>query len=281
MMNKKIKKVIIGISALSIIAIVSGLLIYSNGVKKNNQVTLASNTKNESSNKDANKDKKKKEIKKEEKNLSETDSNKNVQVSDNNSNTQVKAESTIKSYDVISREISSDKSKVFYPYVNNGSNYINDLLKTKIVTVMNTSLEGSNFDLCFNLGLNKNNIISVNYKGIVTNQQSAHPSKIDFGVTVDMNSSKELELKDLFVVNDDFYNIIRNYNPQAETEELKNAQKEFINGQSNEDLKKCYESYYLENDGVVLIFSTYYAISEHVEIKVPYSALSGFMNFQI
>lgn len=43
MMNKKIKKVIIGISALSIIAIVSGLLVYSNGVKKNNQVTLASN----------------------------------------------------------------------------------------------------------------------------------------------------------------------------------------------------------------------------------------------
>lgn len=253
MKSKKISKLIIGVSALSVISIVSGLLIYSNRTKGNEYVALVASTKTEGINKESSKPK-----------------NENLTATNGISRT----------YDLVSKEIHGDRLMVSYPYVNDSqSSYVNEIFKSKVDEVMNDSLEGSSFDLYFNLGINKNSIISVNYKGIITNEKSAHPSKINFGATVDMKTSKEIKLQDLFNVSDDFYNKIKSSGVvEADSQDVKDAQTQFICTQSVEDLKTNYESYFLENDGVVFVFSTIYAIGEHAQVKVPYSEIEQYMN---
>lgn len=191
------KKIVAGVSALSVISIISGLLIYNNVTKQKGKEVLAASTQSENVKKDSNNTKKKN----------------------------------------------------------------NNIKEEKAASV------------------NEENTVSINYKGILTNEQAAHPSKYDFGVNVDMNSAREIRLQDIFSLSDEFYDKVKSYGVvEAESEELKDAQGHFIGDESLEDFKTSYESYYLENDGVVFVFSTCYAIGENTELKVPYSLISQYMN---
>lgn len=237
------KKIVAGVSALSVISIISGLLIYNNVTKQKGKEVLAASTQSENVKKDSNNTKKKNNNIKEEKAASVNEENTvslNNDVSNSSNNIETNNDA-YKGYDVVSKQINSDKKHIVYPYINGASDSLNNIFMAPLNDIMNNSLENSSFDFNFNVAFNKSNIVSINYKGILTNEQAAHPSKYDFGVNVDMNSAREIRLQDIFSLSDEFYDKVKSY-------------------------------------GVVFVFSTCYAIGENTELKVPYSLISQYMN---
>ncbi|GIM28537.1 ferritin [Clostridium polyendosporum] len=186
------------------------------------------------------------------------------------------------------------------PYIANAGNKIYDGINTKIEgNILNwkkdlTEMAKENeldsqkagidvrpFDLVtvYKLGYNKNNFLSL-YIDYYQYTGGAHGITTRNTYNLDLNSGKNLILKELFNEGYDFKTIIN----ESIKKQISQSPQEYFNGGKDFKGIKDNQDYYVTDDGIVIVYQLY-EIAPYVsgirEFKVPFSELKeGLINFK-
>lgn len=192
----------------------------------------------------------------------------------------------------------------------NKQSSINQLIKDDVLAYVNSNIAGdSNLELKYNVKLQTPNLLSIQYLGVASAPNAAHPSNIFYTTNVSVRDAKKLRLSDLVNVDTNLVNAFKkgqyldsgsNYTKEEQAQIIKyvndnistNDLIKYFNGADSADIEKVnqFSTFsYLTKDAIVISVNVPHALGDHAEFSIPYkniqsnindknSAIKGLMN---
>lgn len=192
----------------------------------------------------------------------------------------------------------------------NKQSTINQLIKNDVLAYINRNIaEDSNLELKFNVKLQTPDLLSIQYLGVASAPNAAHPSNIFYTTNISIRDAKKLRLSDLVNVDVNLANAFKkgqyvdsgsNYTKEEQAQIIKyvndnistNDLIKYFNGADSPDVENINPSStfsYLTKDSIVISTNVPHALGDHAEFSIPYkniqsnineknSAIKGLMN---
>ena len=174
---------------------------------------------------------------------------------------------------------------------------LTETIKTGVIPDYNESIENLTMDVTYIIGLQNENMLSIEYLGEANMKNSAHPNNNLYTTNIDIANMKILRLSDMFTIDQTLVNAFRNgtYIPWREdykSEDIKilteNLKSEIYNYNNDKYMLTSLEQSdnqsigstnpgwyfsYLTKDGLVISTTVSHAGGDHAEFKIPYNVL--------
>jgi len=181
--------------------------------------------------------------------------------------------------------------KIQYPVLSgNNMDAINKLVNDKVESFAKLDPSDSSdtvkeIDYQSAVTLLNDKIVSIVFWGYSNIQGSAHPNDDIYTLNIDRLTQKEVALKDIYTINDDFEklffkkaffpsNPITSGEKATFAERLKYQTPEYIEGGPFGEDNNV--NFYLKKDGIVFTMNTSHAAGDHFDAEVKYSDMSPF-----
>mgnify|MGYP001417894360 CR=1 FL=1 len=212
-----------------------------------------------------------------------------------NSNAEKKTDFT---YSIIDENYTDKGVSIKFPQLNNSSNpakadsinrAIQESIKTKLdsLRMEQENMGTFSLDLKYKITNYDNKVLNISYQGYSHFEKAAYPIDIYHTQNISLGEVKNLNLKDIFTIDEHFVEAFKsgNYLPSRDDLDLEKYGiniKETIETQySNKDLvnlfKKPETNFKLTMDGVIVSIEVPHAIGDHLEMAIPYKSVEANM----
>jgi len=230
------------------------------------------------------------------------DVNTNTNNDNSNENSNNKVPIQVNHYEITPAVYTDKNVKINYPQINNLSdinkqNTINQLIKDGALSyIKNGVYDALNLELKYTITLTNSELLSIQYSGLASNKNAAHPNDIFYTTNIDINNGKILRLSDLITIDENFIEAIKkgeykgkffdlvHDNTSEEGKKYLPLLMDYINQTDTKTLiKELNQSYYTESgktppssayyltkDSIGISLSIPFAIGDHAEFEIKY-----------
>lgn len=207
-------------------------------------------------------------------------------------------------YQLNSNVYKNQNITINYPQItglgdSNKQSVINELIKNDVVSYVNKNIAGdSNLTLNYIVKLQASDLLSIQYSGVASRSNSAHPSNIFYTTNIDVKNGKKPRLSDFVQVNQDlvkafkkgqYVNFQSRYSKEQQAEIVKyvndnisaNNLIKYFNEADSLDIENVNTSStfsYLTKDSIVISVNVPHALGDHAEFSINYKNIQRNIN---
>lgn len=166
-----------------------------------------------------------------------------------------------------------------YPQLENKNfEKVNKIIKDAIIgyvgNVYGADYINLKLNLDYRISFQSGTLLSVIFEGMGNVSTSAHPNNLFYGIVIDLENASKLNLRDVYIVNNNLINLIK--------QNVDTNVKSFLNNyyddselikQLNNPNNEVEMSFYLTENKLGLSITVPHAIGDHIESEINYSDL--------
>lgn len=221
--------------------------------------------------------------------------------SNENKDTAQSSNQSVVAYGLTENVYKNKNITVSYPQItnlgnNNKQSAINNLIKNDVVTYVNKNIAGdSSLKLNYSVKLQTPELLSIEYFGVASAPNTAHPNNIFYTTNIDVRNVRKLRLPDIARVDENLVNAFKKgqyVSLEPKNSDLQSGVTEYVNDISTSDLIKYFNQAdnfdinqnpssvfsYLTKDSIVISINVSHALGDHAEFSINYKNIQSNIN---
>lgn len=221
--------------------------------------------------------------------------------SNENKDTAQSSNQSVVAYGLTENVYKNKNITVNYPQItnlgnNNKQSAINNLIKNDVVTYVNKNIAGdSSLKLNYSVKLQTPELLSIEYFGVASAPNTAHPNNIFYTTNMDVRNVRKLRLPDIARVDENLVNAFKKgqyVSLEPKNSDLQSGVTEYVSDISTSDLIKYFNQAdnfdinqnpssvfsYLTKDSIVISINVSHALGDHAEFSINYKNIQSNIN---